>query len=99
MIGTDPGQAAGILRGLAASQPGDIQVQANYLAALYRSHSAGDFDRALGAAKGGGVTINQMLKVPAFREAIQEESRLQRAKSPNKVLSTETMTRILDDLK
>jgi len=87
LIGSNPGQAAGTLRGLAASQPGDPAVQGNLLAALYRSRNAGEFERALDAAKGRGLNTTTLMKAaPAFREAMVDERTAQKAKNGTNVL-------------
>jgi len=94
LLATSPAQAATQLRSLAVAQPTNAQVQANYLAALYRSHNAGEFDRAFDSARAAGVTMGQMLSVPLFKDSIREESKLQRASSPGKVLTVDTMKKI-----
>lgn len=98
LVGTDPGQAASLLRGLAQAQPGDLKVQGNYLAALYRSKNASEFGRAYRLAKANGLTTGRLLSVPAFNACISEESKLQRAKSGNQVLPADTMKEIIKDL-
>ncbi len=98
LISSDPRQAVGILRGLASAQPGDQHVQGNYLAALYRTKNASEFDRVFSSAKASGLTVKALIGVPAFRSAISEESKLQRANSPDKVLSEETLKKITADL-
>lgn len=99
LIATEPLRAAGLLKGITALQPADFQAQGNYLAALYRSRNAGEFERAYGIAKANGITVSSMLKVPAFKDAIQEERRLQKDKSPSKVLSEEMLLRIAQDIR
>jgi eukaryotic-like serine/threonine-protein kinase len=87
MIGSNPSQAASILRGLALSQPGDPAVQGNLLAALYRSRNAGEFERVLDAAKGRGLSPASLMKpAPAFRQAMEVELAAQKAKNGTNVL-------------
>ena len=96
LIDTDPGKAVAVLRPLVQAQPGRTDLQGNYLAALYRSRSPQDFDRALTRATANGVTVKGMLGVTAFRSALSEESRLQKTKSG--VLPVDVMAKVLEGL-
>jgi serine/threonine-protein kinase len=99
LMATDPRQAAAQARPLAAATPGDAEVQGLYLAALYRSRNAWDFERALGKANGAGVTVPMMLKASTpFRQALAEENRLRKANPPAGLLPQEVMDRILAGL-
>jgi hypothetical protein len=98
LIGSDPRQAANLLKPLAQAQPGNVEVQGTYLAALYRSGNAWDFERALARAGGAGATVRAMLAVPAFRAAMADESRLQKAKPPAGVLPPEVMAKVVEGL-
>jgi serine/threonine-protein kinase len=98
LIETDPRQAVSVLKPLVQDQPGNVERQGSYLAALYRSRNAWDFERALGRATAAGVTVKAMLGVPAFRAAMAEESRLQKAKPPTGVLPAEVMAKVVEGL-
>ena len=98
LIGSDPRQAVAVLKPLAQAQPGSIEVQGNYLAALYRTGNAWDFERALTRAAAAGSTVKAMLAVPAFRSALADESRLQKAKPPAGVLPQDVMAKVLEGL-
>jgi serine/threonine-protein kinase len=98
VIDSDPQQAVALLKPMALAQPGSATVQGNYLAALYRSRNAQDFDRALTRATAAGVTVKVMLGVPAFRAAMADESRLQKTRPPSGVLSPEVMDKVVEGL-
>jgi hypothetical protein len=98
LIGTDPHQAAALLKPMVQGQPGSVELQGNYLAALYRSGNASDFDRAFTRATAAGVTVKGMLAVPAFRAAMADESRLQKTKPPSGVLPLDVMAKVLEGL-
>ncbi|MGA2079367.1 MAG: serine/threonine-protein kinase [Holophaga sp.] len=98
LIDTDPHQAVAVLKPLVQEQPGNVERQANYLAALYRSKSPGDFDRAFTRATASGVTVKAMLNVPSFKAALVEESKLQRSKSPSAVLPPDVLAKVLEGL-
>jgi hypothetical protein len=96
MIGSNPTQAASLLRGLAASQPGDLGVQGNLLAALYRSHNAGEFERVLDGAKARGLNCTAMMKAaPAFRQAMEDERGAHRAKNGSNVLPVSVLLKVV----
>jgi serine/threonine-protein kinase len=95
-IASDPGGAAAALRPLAQAQPAKVDVQGNFLAALYRSRNVQEFDRALTRATANGVTTKAMLRVPAFRAAMADESRLSKAKAG--VLPENVMAKVLEGL-
>ena len=46
-IATDPGQAVALLKPLVLAQPSSLELQGNYLAAIYRTRNAVEFERAL----------------------------------------------------
>ena len=98
LIQTDPGQAVAVLKPLVLAKPGSVELQGNYLSALYRTRNAVDFERALTRATVNGVTVRNMLSVPAFRAAMVDESRLQKAKPPAGVLPQEVMAKVLEGL-
>jgi serine/threonine-protein kinase len=98
LISSDPHQAAALLKPMVQGQPGSVELQGNYLAALYRSGNALDFDRAFTRATAAGVTVKGMLAVPAFRAAMADESRLQKTKPPSGVLPLEVMAKVLEGL-
>lgn len=98
LIGTDPRQAVTVLKPLAQAQPANVEVQGNYLAALYRTGNAWDFERALARATAAGATVRAMLAVPAFRSALADESRLQKAKPPAGVLPQDVMAKVVEGL-
>jgi hypothetical protein len=98
LIATDPRQAASVLKPLVQAQPARVELQGNYLAALYRGHNAGEFARAFTRATANGVTVKAMLGVPAFRAAMADESRLQKARPPAGVLPLEVMAKVLEGL-
>ena len=97
-IQSDPRQAAAVLKPLVQAQPGSVELQGNYLAALYRSRNAQEFERALARATANGVTVKGMLGVPAFRAAMAEESKLQKTKPPTGVLPQEVMAKVLEGI-
>jgi serine/threonine-protein kinase len=96
LIDTDPRQAATALKPLVLDQPSSVERQGNYLAALYRSRSTSEFERALARATAAGVTVKAMLGVPSFRSAMAEESKLQKAKTG--VLPPEVMAKVVEGL-
>jgi hypothetical protein len=98
LIETDPRQAVSVLKPLVQEQPANVERQGSYLAALYRSRNAWDFERALTRATAAGVTVKAMLGVPAFRSAMAEESRLQKAKPPAGVLPADVMAKVIEGL-
>ena len=98
VIDSDPQQAVALLKPMALAQPGSPTVQGNFLAALYRSRNAQDFERALTRATVAGVTVKVMLGVPAFRAAMADESRLQKTRPPSGVLSSEVMAKVVEGL-
>jgi serine/threonine-protein kinase len=98
LIATDPRQAASVLKPLVQAQPAKVELQGNYLAALYRGRNPGEFARAFTRATANGVTVKAMLGVPAFRSAMADESRLQKTRPPSGVLPLEVMAKVLDGL-
>jgi hypothetical protein len=98
LIDTDPRQAAATLKPLVQAQPAKVDLQGNYLAALYRSRNAQEFERAFTRATANGVTVRAMLAVPAFRAALTDESRLQKTRPPSGVLPLEVMAKVLEGL-
>jgi len=98
LVREDPVQAVFILRSLAGARPGDVQLQGTYLAALYFSKDGAAFDEAFGAAHAAGLKVTDLLKVQAFRTALQEETRLHRSRSLTPVLSPGAYARVLSDL-
>jgi hypothetical protein len=96
LIDTDPAKAVAVLRPLVQAQPGRTDLQGNYLAALYRSRSPQEFDRAFTRATASGVTVKGMLGVPAFHSALADESRLQKARAG--VLPVDVMARVIEGL-
>jgi hypothetical protein len=98
LIDSDPRQAAAVLKPLVQAQPARVDLQGNYLAALYRSRNPQDFERAFTRATANGVTVKGMLGVPAFRAAMADESRLQKTKPPSGVLPLEVMAKVLEGL-
>jgi len=96
LIRTNPGQAVTQLRALASSQPGDPAVQGNLLAALYRSRDAGEFERALDAAKARGLNGPAMMRsAPAFREAMEDERIAHRARNGSNVLPALVLIKVV----
>jgi hypothetical protein len=98
LIDGDPRQAVAVLKPLAQARPASVEVQGNYLAALYRSRNGAEFDRAFTRATANGVAVKAMLAVPAFRTAMAEESRLQKTKSPAAVLPQDVMAKVVEGL-
>jgi serine/threonine-protein kinase len=98
LIDSDPRQAAATLKPLIQAQPGKVDLQGNYLAALYRSRNAPEFERAFTRATANGVTVRAMLAVPAFRAALADESKLQKTKPPSGILPLEVMAKVLEGL-
>jgi hypothetical protein len=94
LIDSDPARAAVILGGLAG---GDVQVQGNLLAALYRKGDASGFESALDAAKAQGLSGPQMMKaVPAFRLAMVDELRAHKAKDGTHLLSLVAVAKVVN---
>ena len=79
LLATDPRQAAALLKPLVQASPTNVELNANYLTALYRANNPYDFDRAFTHAAAAGVTTKTMMKVPAFVRALKDESALSRA--------------------
>jgi serine/threonine-protein kinase len=98
LINTDPGQAVAVLQPLVQAQPGKVNLQGNYLAALYRSRNAPDFNRAFTRATANGVTTKVLITVPAFKSALVEEGQLQRKKPSAGLLSEDAFKRVVDGL-
>jgi serine/threonine-protein kinase len=96
LLGSDPRQAAAMLKPMVQAQPGSVELQGQLLAALYRSGQASEFDRALARATAAGVTVKSMLGIPAFRAAMADESRLQKARTG--VLPLDVMAKVLEGL-
>jgi serine/threonine-protein kinase len=100
LIASDPRQAAAQLKTLVQNNPGSVELNANYLAALYRSNNPGEFDRALMRAELSGVTPKAMFVIPALRSAIIDERALTKANN-NKgtgVLPVDVMKRFIAGL-
>jgi serine/threonine-protein kinase len=100
LIVSDPRQAAAQLKPLVQNNPGSVELNANYLAALYRSNNPGEFDRALMRAELSGVTPKAMFVISALRSAIIDERALTRAHN-NKgtgVLPEDVMKRFIAGL-
>jgi len=96
LLASNPAQAAGLLRSLAASQPGDLAVQGNLLAALYRTHNVPEFEQVLENAKGRGLDGLSMMKAaPAFRQAMMDERRAHRDKDGTNVLPPGTLIKVI----
>ena len=91
LVDSDPRQAVSGLKPLAQADPRNVELQATYLAALYRSNNAWDFERVLTRVNGSGINVKALLAVPAFRKAMADESRLQKARQgllPEEVMAT-----------
>jgi hypothetical protein len=98
LIVSDPGQAVAVLQPLVQAQPGKVNLQGNYLAALYRSRNAPDFNRAFTRATANGITTKGLITVPAFKAALVEEGQLQRKKPSAGLLSEDAFKRVVDGL-
>jgi serine/threonine-protein kinase len=100
LIGSDPRQAVSLLKPLVQSNPGNVEWNANLLAALYRSRSTGEFDRALTRAAASGITTKAMFTVPSFRAAMIDERNLRKADQGRGagVLPQEVMDKVLAGL-
>lgn len=98
MVGSDPSGASVILKGLVQAQPSNANAQGLYLACLLKTRRGGEFERAFYAAKGGGLNIQSLLRVPAFKTALLSESKAQRAKDGSAVLSPELMAKVTEGL-
>ena len=98
LIGTDPKQAAGQLKALLQAAPGSVELNANYLAALYRANLPWDFGRGLSRAAAAGVTTKTMLAIPAFRSAIVDERNLVKARNGHGLLPPDVWEKVLADL-
>jgi hypothetical protein len=98
LIDSDPRQAVAVLKPLVQAKPASVELQGNFLSAIYRTRNAADFERALTRATVNGVTVRGMLSVPAFRAAMAEESRLQKTKPPSGVLPPDVMAKVLEGL-
>ncbi|WP_306599483.1 serine/threonine-protein kinase [Geothrix sp. 21YS21S-2] len=95
LLDTDPRQAAAQAKAMAAADPGNAEVQGLYLAALYQSRNAWDFERGLNRAMASGLTVGQMLQAaPAFKKALAQEIRLQKANPPAGILPGDVMKKI-----
>ena len=92
LLATDPRQAAALLKPLVQAAPTSVELNGNYLAALYRASNAADFDRGLTHAAAAGVTTKSMIKVPAFLRAMKDEIALTKAKKG--VLPPEVMDKV-----
>jgi len=92
------GQAVAVLQPLVQAQPGKVNLQGNYLAALYRSRNAPDFNRAFTRATANGITTKGLITVPAFKAALVEEGQLQRKKPSAGLLSEDAFKRVVDGL-
>jgi hypothetical protein len=77
-----------------------VEWNANLLAALYRSRSTGEFDRALTRAAASGITTKAMFTVPSFRAAMIDERNLRKADQGRGagVLPQEVMDKVLAGL-
>ena len=99
LLATDPRQAAAQAKALVAGDPGSAELQGLYLAALYQSRNAWAFERGLSKANAEGVTVKKMIAASsAFKAALVQESRLQRASPASGVLSPELLRKISDAL-
>jgi serine/threonine-protein kinase len=98
LLGTDPKQAAALLKPLVQASPGSVELNANYLAALYRANNPWDFDRGLTHAAAAGVTTKTMFSVPAFRSAMIDERNLVKAHNGQGVLPAEVMEKVIAGL-
>jgi hypothetical protein len=96
LLGSDPAQAARILRPLADAQPGDPGIQGTLLAAQYRTHNAQDFLQGFRNARSHGAGLDRLLKVPAFRSVILEERDLQKRKAPGRVLTVDQFNALVE---
>lgn len=95
LIDTDPRQAAAQAKAMAAADPGNAEVQGLYLAALYQSRNAWDFERGLNRALASGLTVGQMLQAaPPLKKALGQEIRLQKANPPAGILPGDVMKKI-----
>jgi len=97
LMGSDPRQAAALLKPLVQASPTNVEMNANYLAALYHARSPWDFDQALTHAAAAGVTTKVMFKVPAFRGAMIEERNLVKANGRG-LLPPEVMEKVVAGL-
>jgi hypothetical protein len=99
LLASDPKAAAAQARTLAAADPGNPQAQGLYLAALYQSRNAWDFDRALSRAMASGVTVKKMLNASApFHAALAQEMKLRKATPPAGLLSEDTLQKMNSSL-
>ncbi|NTV75103.1 MAG: hypothetical protein HGA66_12965, partial [Holophaga sp.] len=95
LLDADPRQAAAQAKAMAAADPGNAEVQGLYLAALYQSRNAWDFERGLNRAMASGLTVGQMLQAaPALKKALAQEIRLQKANPPAGILPGDVMKKI-----
>ena len=97
-IATDPRQAAAQLKPLVQAAPANVELNAQYLAALYRSRNAWDFERALARATAAGVTPKAMLAIPAFRSVMIDERNLRKANPDGGLLPQEVMDKLVAGL-
>ncbi len=95
---SDPRQASELLKSMVQADPRNIQLEGNYLAALYRCRNIVDFERGLSRALSSGVTVKSMLEVPPFKRALSDESRLRKTNKAAALLPDEVMERILAGL-
>jgi len=97
LMATDPWQAAARFRPLVQEMPASVELNANYLAALYHARKPWDFDQGLTHAAAAGVTTRMMFKVPAFRSAMVEERNTLKANGRG-VLPANTMEKVISGL-
>ncbi|HLO68517.1 MAG TPA: serine/threonine-protein kinase [Holophaga sp.] len=95
LLAADPRLAAAEAKAAVAMDPGNAELQGLYLASLYRSRNAWDFERALARATRSGVTVSRMLAAcPAFKAAIAEELRLRKTNPSAMVLPEEVILKV-----
>lgn len=95
LLATDARQAAAEAKAAVAADPGNAELQGLYLAALYRTRNAWDFERALARATNAGVSASRMLAAcPAFKAAIAEELRLRKTNPAAMVLPEEVILKV-----
>jgi serine/threonine-protein kinase len=94
LLATDPKQAAALLKPLVQAAPGSAELNAYYLAALYRANNPWDFDRGLTHAAAAGVTTRDMFRFPAFKSAMVDERNRCKANNGHGVLPAEVMEKV-----
>jgi len=99
LLDADPRQAAIQAKPLAVADPGNAELQGLYLAALYQSRNAWDFERGLARATASGATVKRMVGASEpFRRALGAENKLRKATPGGGVLPDEVMAKILAGL-